>query len=105
MSIMITSDISKQYLLTEDAVEGLNIAVENGQVRLALQILTEVIGGIMHVLDVITSDDEEEEDIQEEHKTAEVKKEKEETQTPALEKIEAPAKKTVKQEKSDTQEV
>lgn len=102
MSITITSDISKQYLLTEDAVEGLNIAVENGQVRLALQILTEVIGGIMHVLDVITSDDEEEvveQEIVKEVKEVRAEKEKVE------EKIEAPAKKAVKQEKPDTQEV
>jgi hypothetical protein len=39
----IKSEISKTYLLEEDAVEGFSIAVQNGQTRLALQILSEII--------------------------------------------------------------
>jgi hypothetical protein len=60
MGIIITSDIAKQYLLTEDAVEGFNTAVENGQIRLALQIMAELVDGIMQVLDYIVEDNEDE---------------------------------------------
>jgi len=49
MSIKIVSDISKQYLLKEDAVEGFKIAVENGQTRLALQVLVDIIDGMMDI--------------------------------------------------------
>lgn len=40
---MIESEVSKQYLLEEDAVEGFRQAVNNGQVRLALQILVDIV--------------------------------------------------------------
>jgi hypothetical protein len=43
MGFMIESEISKQYLLEEDAVEGFRQAVGNGQMRLALQILVDII--------------------------------------------------------------
>lgn len=51
MSIKIVSDISKQYLLKEDAVEGFKVAVENGQTRLALQVLVDIIDGMMEIFD------------------------------------------------------
>lgn len=51
MSIKITSEVSKQYLLTDDAVEGFKLAVQNGQTRLALQVLVDVIDGIMEIFD------------------------------------------------------
>jgi hypothetical protein len=51
MSIKIVSDISKQYLLKEDAIEGFKIAVENGQTRLALQVLVDIIDGMMEIFD------------------------------------------------------
>lgn len=56
---MISSEVSKQFLLEEDAVEGFKIAVGNGQIRLALQILTEVVDGIMEIFDSAFSDEEE----------------------------------------------
>lgn len=56
---MISSEIAKQYLLEEDAVEGFRTAVNNGQVRLALQILTEIVDGIMEIFDVAFSEDDE----------------------------------------------
>ena len=59
MGIIISSDVAKQYLLTDDAVEGFNTAVQNGQIRLALQILVELVDGIMQVLDFITQDEDE----------------------------------------------
>jgi|688.fasta_scaffold87166_3 hypothetical protein len=49
MSFQILSDISKQYLLEEDAVKGFRAAVENGQSRLALQILADVIDAFMEI--------------------------------------------------------
>lgn len=97
---MFTSDIAKQYLLTEDAVEGFNLAVENGQVRLALQILTELIDGFMQVFEAITSEEEVDTDIP-------VKKDDEKNEivkTPET-KPEPQSKKNAKQEKPDTQEV
>jgi hypothetical protein len=51
MSIKIVSEISKQYLLKEDAVEGFKVAVENGQTRLALQVLVDIIDGMMEIFD------------------------------------------------------
>lgn len=68
MSIMISSSVSKDYLLTEDAVEGFKLAVENGQVRLALQVLTDVIDGMMEMFNMAFEEVEEE-------KEAEVKQE------------------------------
>jgi hypothetical protein len=51
MSIKIVSELSKQYLLKEDAIEGFKIAVENGQTRLALQVLVDIIDGMMEIFD------------------------------------------------------
>ena len=49
MSFRILSDVSKQYLLEEDAIVGFRAAVENGQSRLALQILTDIIDAFMEI--------------------------------------------------------
>lgn len=46
---MILSDASKQYLQEEDAVKGFRAAVENGQSRLALQILTDIVDAFMEI--------------------------------------------------------
>lgn len=101
MGLIITSETAKQYLLTEDAVEGLNMAVQNGQVRLALQIVVELVDGIMQVLDYIVQDEEDTATIPE--PTKEEPKQKE--QDPPKEKSETTAKKTTKTEPVDTQEV
>lgn len=66
MGIMFTSETSKQYLLEEDAVEGFKLAVANGQMRLALQVLVDVVDGIMEVFDHILADEAEEQIAQEE---------------------------------------
>lgn len=58
MPMMITSEISKQYLLEEDAVEGFRTAVTNGQVRLALQIMTEIVDAFMEMFNAMLIDDE-----------------------------------------------
>jgi hypothetical protein len=102
MSFMIESEISKQYLREEDAVEGFREAVENGQVRLALQILVDIVDAFVDIFEAVT-EGEEEEEVQQEV-TKEVVAEKIEQEQP-VEKIEPAPKKTVKQEKPDTQEV
>ena len=102
MSFMIESEISKQYLREEDAVEGFKEAVENGQVRLALQILVDIVEAFVDIFEAVTEGEDEEEVQQEVAK--EVVAEKVEQEQPA-EKVEPAPKKTVKQEKTDTQEV
>jgi hypothetical protein len=102
MSFMIESEISKQYLREEDAVEGFREAVENGQVRLALQILVDIVDAFVDIFEAVT-EGEDEEEVQQEV-TKEVVAEKIEQEQP-VEKIEPAPKKTVKQEKPDTQEV
>jgi len=102
MSFMIESEISKQYLREEDAVEGFREAVENGQVRLALQILVDIVDAFVDIFEAVTEGEDEEEVQQEVAK--EVVAEKIEQEQP-VEKIEPAPKKTVKQEKPDTQEV
>jgi hypothetical protein len=102
MSFMIESEISKQYLREEDAVEGFREAVENGQVRLALQILVDIVDAFVDIFEAVT-EGEDEEEVQQEV-TKEVVAEKIEQEQP-VEKIEPASKKTVKQEKPDTQEV
>ncbi len=49
MPLIITSDTSKQYLREEDAVKGFEIAVGNGQSRMALTILVDIINGFMDI--------------------------------------------------------
>lgn len=105
MGIIISSDVAKQYLLTDDAVEGFNTAVQNGQIRLALEILVELVDGIMEVLDFLTQDEEDSEEAVQSAKAPEpvvdnkIEPKVEDT------KSEPTNKKTVKQEKTDTQEV
>jgi len=54
---MFTSETSKQYMLEEDAVKGFEMAVVNGQSRLALSILVDVLHGMMEVLHAIVDDE------------------------------------------------
>lgn len=61
MPFMITSDTSKQYLREEDAVKGFEIAVGNGQTRMALTILVDVINGMMNIFNSVEDELEEEE--------------------------------------------
>lgn len=70
MSFMIKSDVSEQYLLEEDAVEGFRQAVMNGQVRLALQILVDIVDVFEGFIASVVEDDDEEE-IESEKTTAE----------------------------------
>lgn len=58
MSFQILSDVSKQYLLEEDAIKGFRMAVENGQSRLALTILADIIDVFNGIFVEMLSDDE-----------------------------------------------
>lgn len=60
MTLMISSEISKQYLQEEDAIQGFLTAVENGQVRLSLQILADIITAFAEIFELALEDDEEE---------------------------------------------
>jgi hypothetical protein len=59
MGLMINSEISKQFLLEEDAVKGFKKAVANNQQQLALRVLTEIIDTFMEAFDLLieTEDD------------------------------------------------
>ena len=58
MPFQILSDVSKQYLLEEDAIKGFRMAVENGQSRLALTILTDIIEVFNDIFVEVLSDDD-----------------------------------------------
>lgn len=60
MSLMINSEISKQFLLEEDAIEGFRKAVANNQLRLALQVLVEIVDAFMEGFEVLMGEEEEE---------------------------------------------
>lgn len=60
MSLIINSEISKQFLLEEDAIEGFKKAVANNQIRLALQILVEIVDAFMEGFEVLMGEPEEE---------------------------------------------
>ena len=57
---MINSEISKQFLLEEDAIEGFKKAVANNQIRLAMQILVEIVDAFMEGFEVLMEEPEEE---------------------------------------------
>ena len=58
MSLTIKSEISKQFLLEEDAVLGFKKAVDNNQVRLAMQVLTEIVDAFMEAFEVVLEQDD-----------------------------------------------
>jgi len=100
MSLMINSEISKQFLLEEDAIEGFRKAVANNQTRLALQVLVEIVDAFMEGFEALM-DDSEEETVEEAPKATEdlIKKdevEKKEPKTEEKEPVKVAAKKEVK---------
>lgn len=91
MGLIINSEISKQFLLEEDAVQGFKKAVANNQQQLALKVLTEIIDTFMEAFDLLieTEDDSVTEEVvepkvEEEKKSAtkkaELKEEKVQTE-------------------------
>lgn len=64
------------YFRTDDALKAFNDAVDNGQTRLALQVLTEILDDLTNVPDEEKSKDNNDSKVQQETKQkAEVKKE------------------------------
>lgn len=96
MGLIINSEISKQFLLEEDAVKGFKKAVDNNQTLLAMRVLTEIIDTFMEAFDLLieTEDDSVTEEEVIEPKAEEVKEEKK----PAAKKAD------VKEEKVQTEE-
>jgi hypothetical protein len=97
MSIMINSEISKQFLLEENAIKGFKKAVDNNQQRLAMQILTEIIDTFVEMFDVLVESEEDAEDTTVENVEPKIEEVKEEKK-PAAKKAEA------KEEKVQTEE-
>lgn len=62
MSLMITSELSKTYFQEEDAVKGFKTAVDNNQLRLAMQILTEIVDAFVEGFEAILEGGEEEQE-------------------------------------------
>lgn len=60
MPLMITSELSKNFLQEEDAIKGFKTAVENNQLRLAMQILSEIIDAFAEGFEIIFDNPEEE---------------------------------------------
>lgn len=58
MGLLINSEISKQYLLEEDAIQGFKKAVDNNQIRLALQVLTEIVDAFMEAFEVLVEQED-----------------------------------------------
>jgi hypothetical protein len=60
MSLIIESEESKRYLQEENAIDGFKVAVNNGQTRLALEILVSIIDTFADIFSAIIEDGEEE---------------------------------------------
>lgn len=52
------SELSKTYLQEEDAIKGFKTAVENNQLRLAMQILSEIVDTFAEGFDIIFNSSE-----------------------------------------------
>jgi hypothetical protein len=52
------SELSKTYLQEEDAIKGFKTAVENNQLRLAMQILSEIVDAFAEGFDIIFNSSE-----------------------------------------------
>lgn len=103
MSLMINSEISKQFLLEEDAIEGFKKAVANNQIRLALQVLVEIVDAFMEGFEVLMEESEEEEESSPEESTTVTEDlakkdevEKKESKTEEKESVKVTAKKEIK---------
>lgn len=71
MSLIINSEVSKQYLLEEDAIAGFKKAVNNNQLQLAMRVLVDILDVFVKGFDILI-DTEEEPSIEPEEKIVEV---------------------------------
>jgi len=61
MTLIIESEESKRYLQEENAIDGFRVAVNNGQTRLALEVLVTIVDAFAEILSLMMQDDEDEE--------------------------------------------
>lgn len=59
MSLIIESEESKRYLQEENAIDGFRVAVNNGQTRLALEVLVTIIDAFAEILSLMMEDEQE----------------------------------------------
>jgi hypothetical protein len=105
MPLIITSDTSKQYLREEDAVKGFEIAVGNGQSRMALTILVDIINGFMDIFNSFEDGLEEEDSEVEAVAVEEPKLQKQAVvDEPSEEEVKPVAKPAAKKETKTTEE-
>lgn len=60
LEIKLTDQAMINYSGTDDAIRAFNVAVNNGQARLALQILTQVINGLVDKIESLDDSSDEE---------------------------------------------
>ena len=60
MTLIIESEESKRYLQEENAIDGFRIAVNNGQTRLALEVLVTIVDAFAEILGLMMQDEDEE---------------------------------------------
>ena len=59
MSLIIESEESKRYLQEENAIDGFRVAVNNGQTRLALEVLVTIVDAFAEILSLMMDDEQE----------------------------------------------
>jgi len=63
MTLIIESEESKRYLQEENAIDGFRIAVNNGQTRLALEVLVTIVDAFAEILSLMMQGDDEDEEV------------------------------------------
>ena len=53
MSLIINSEVSKEYLLEEDAIKGFKKAVNNNQLQLAMRVLVDIVDVFVEAFDIL----------------------------------------------------
>jgi hypothetical protein len=103
MSLIIESEESKRYLQEENAIDGFRVAVNNGQTRLALEILVSIVDAFAEILSLMMQGDDEEEVIIVAPTVVEVEQKVEEIKQVEIEEAKKPvAKKLTSKEETTT---
>ena len=103
MSLIIESEESKRYLQEENAIDGFRVAVNNGQTRLALEILVSIVDTFAEILSLMMQGDDEEEVIIVAPTVVEVEQKVEEIKQAEIEEAKKPvAKKPTSKEETTT---
>jgi len=103
MTLIIESEESKRYLQEENAIDGFRIAVNNGQTRLALEVLVTIVDAFAEILSLMMQDNEDEEIVIVAPTVVEVQEKVEEIKPIEVEEAKKPvAKKPVSKEETTT---